>query len=363
MKLQFFLCIIISPIFIIGQISSGRDKLCFQKSLERKGKRYVDWECGKSDAIVDCNEKLESDPGSNLVLTRSGGEPYTGDCETCHRNGIRERLVHFVEGATDGIDTTYYPSGCPQVVRNHIEGAENGTWTYYNDTSGLEAWQINYFNGEKHGKSIYWSHYKVGTDETMVNVGNAKKKLTYGIYERDTLKIEHYKDGLLHGTKKEYYPESILKKEVNYQDGVFHGAFLVYDREGNLLQELNYEEGEKDGEWKYYYDDGSILKIENWKTGVKNGTFKSFYIQGHIESMENYKKGMKHGDFEERFPDDKIKREAVYKRDELIEEHVFDKHGNEIRTVDEDGPVEKNEDDEMPTTKKNKKWWQFWKKK
>lgn len=361
-----FSIIILLPILCISQsssdLNSGRNRLCFQESIDRYGKRYVDWQCGQNDAIVDCNEKLESDPGSNLVLTRSSGAPYSGDCETCHDNGIRQRLVHFNGGLVDGIDTTYYSSGCPQVVRNHIDGAENGMWTYYNDTSGLEAWQINYFNGEKHGQSIYWSHYRVGTDQTNVKIGNSTRTLEYGLYERDTIKIENYANGLLHGLKQEFYPGSKIKKEVYYENGVFHGPFLVYDEEGNLLQELNYSEGEKDGESKYYYDDGSLLRTENWDKGVKEGTFKTFYIQGFPQKIENYKKGMKHGYFEERFNDDKIKREAYYKKDELVEEHVYDKYGNEIRTVDEDGPVEKTEDDEIPETKK-KKWWQFWKKK
>ena len=61
-----------TPLFAQGQINgsinSGRNKLCFQESLNRYGKKYVDWQCGQNDAIVDCNEKLESDPGSNLAI-------------------------------------------------------------------------------------------------------------------------------------------------------------------------------------------------------------------------------------------------------------------------------------------------------
>src|SRR5690554_3246375 len=86
--------------FLFGQINSNignvRSGPCFQKSVDRIGKKYVEWECDEFDNIVDCNESLESDPGNNLVLTRSTGSPFTGDCETCHMNGIRERVVHFV---------------------------------------------------------------------------------------------------------------------------------------------------------------------------------------------------------------------------------------------------------------------------
>ncbi|PKR81647.1 hypothetical protein CW751_03735 [Brumimicrobium salinarum] len=361
--LIFLLCIPFAHSQISKNNAFGNQRgPCFQKSLDRLGKRYASWECDEFDNIVDCNEKLESDPGSNLVLTRSSGTPFTGDCESCHMNGLRQRLVHFVNGKTDGIDTTYYQSGCPQVVRNHITGVENGTWTYYNDTSGLVAWKINYFNGEKHGESIFYRQNKVGTDFVTVKINGAERKIHYSTYENDTVKIEIYNNGKLEGIKKEYWPGSKIKREVSYKEGVFDGAYIEYGPSGNVMQERNYDEGLKDGDWKYYYNDGSLLKTESWNKDVKDGTFKTFYIQGHIQTLETYKRGMKHGRFMERFPDDKIKREAEYKRGELIEEHVFDKYGNEIRTVGEDQPHEKNEDDEMPTTKK-RKWWQFWKKK
>lgn len=358
-QLIFLLVAVFLTNYSMAQLGNERGP-CFQKSLDRLGKKYVDWECDRADNIVDCNKKLSSDPGSNIVRTRSSGSPYTGDCETCHNNGMRQRIVHFVNGKTDGIDTTFFKSGCPQVVRNHIDGVENGTWTYYNDTSGLVAWKIKYSNGEKIGQSIYYKQKPVGNESMKVRIDGADHTVKYRTYENDTTKIVQYKNGLLNGTKKTYYSGSKIKQEANYTDGILDGKFTVYNSDGNILEELNYDEGEKDREWKYYFNDGNLLKVENWNDGVKDGTFKTFYIQGYIQTMENYKRGMKDGKFMERFPDDKIKREAIYKRDELKEEHVYDKYGNEIRTVDEDGPVKKTEDDELPE-KKDKKWWQFWK--
>lgn len=349
----------------IGTDLDARNKRCFDKSVERIGQRYVDWECGKSDQIVNCNEKLESDPGTNLVVHGKSGQPFTGKCETCHMNGIRERIVQFTNGKVNGTDTTIYESGCVQVVRNHIDGVENGKWTYYNDTSGLEAWTINYFNGEKHGLSIYYSHFKVGTDKYNIKIGNSTSTRTYGLYDSDTLRVEYYKMGKLDGKRTEYFPGSKIEKEVNYKEGLLHGSFIIYNKDGIVLQDLNYYQGKKDGVCQYYYEEGSLLSVENWSKGVKSGEFKTFYIQGHIQSKESYnKRGERHGDFEERFPNDKVKRTAIYKKGKLVEEHIFDEYGNEIRTVGVENPTSGNEDDEVPTkSKKTKKWWQFWKKK
>lgn len=344
---------------LIGEI--GDRKPCFANSIERSGARYVDWECGKSDQIVDCNERLESDPGSSIVLSRSSGTPYTGDCETCHSNGIRERVVHFVNGRTEGTDTTYYPSGCVQVVRTHIDGVENGKWTFYNDSSGLEAWQIEYLNGEKHGKSIYYSHFMTGTQSVKLQVGNREIDYTYGVYDRDTLRIEYYYQGKLHGTKTEYYRDGTVYKEVSFNMGDFHGPFLLYDRKGNLLQELSYENGLKHGVCKYYYDNAAIMTIENWTKGVQTGETKKFYVQGHLQQSESYdKNGRRDGWFEERYPDDKVKRLTLYKKGVLVEDHKFDIYGNEIETIGQ--PLDRDSRDDEIIAPNRKRWWQFWKK-
>lgn len=354
--------------------TSVRDRRCFDKSLERIGQRFVDWECGKSDLIVDCNERLESDPGSNLIIHRKSGKPYSGDCETCHMNGIRERIIHMENGRVSGTDETYYPSGCLQVVRTHIDGVENGTWKFYNDTSGLEAWEIGFFNGEKHGKSVYFRQFKTGTASTTIKVGNTTQTIHYNTYDSDTLRVEYYHLGKLQGGRKEYLPGNRLEKQMSYKDGFLHGPFIVYDPDGKVLQDLKFFQGKKDGVQKYYFEDGSLLKIENWTKGEKSGEFKTFYIQGYIQTKEVYnKRGQRHGEWEERFPDDKVKKLTTYRKDILLTERVFDQYGNEIRTVGIEKVEDTGEDDAVPTSKKkkkekkkkstDKKWWQFWKKK
>ena len=346
-----------------GDDAPKRGALCFQKSLDRLGQRYADWECGMDDRVLDCNERLDIDPNSKLVFLTSSGRPFTGDCETCHDNGLKERFVSFQNGKTHGVDSAFYQSGCPQVVRRHIEGLENGTWTYFNDTSGLVAWEINYLNGQKHGKSIYFSHYQIGTDQVKVKYGNQEVTLTYSVYDSDTMRLEYFVDGKLDGKRIEYFPGSKPRREVHYKDGIFHGPFIVYNLEGNILQELHYKEGKKDGNWKYYYEDGSLLRTENWSEDVKVGEQKVFFIQGHMQSKESYdKRGRKEGWFEERYADDKLKRKALYRKGELIEEQIFDEFGREIESTGT--PSSGADDDEIPTTKSSsRKWWQFWKKK
>ncbi|MBI2259702.1 MAG: toxin-antitoxin system YwqK family antitoxin [Flavobacteriia bacterium] len=311
-----------------------KKKPCFEKAQAKKGQRFIEWECGKIPGIIDCNEKLDLDPGNSIVYSKGSGAPYTGMCETCHINGIIERRVTFVNGRENGIDTAYYQSGCPMVIRNHIQGAENGTWTYFYDSTQFLAWEMNYFAGQKHGKHIYFT--KKG----------------------DTTLWENYSYDVLDGIKRTYYSKSRKHQEISYKKGILEGQHLIYNKEGVVIEKVNYKAGKKEGEATYFYDDGKLLRTENWSKGVKNGEFKSFYYQGFVESIESYQKGIKNGRFEEYFYDQKIKRKAVYKDNILIFEQIYDEQGilkSSIGVQDNKG----KEDDKLPEDKKKKKKEKF----
>lgn len=252
---------------VFGQIKPIEKKNCYDRSAARKGQRFVEWECGKTSGVIDCNDKLEVDEGSNTIFSKGSGEPFTGTCETCHMNGIRERKVTFVEGKESGIDTAYYESGCPMVTRNHIQGVQNGQWTYYYDSTSNLAWEMNYFAGLKHGRHIFFT--KKG----------------------DTTLWENYKNGLLEGKKIKYYPKSKREREVSYQKGLMHGQFISYNRDGVIIEKINYKEGKREGESVYFYDDGKLLRTENWTMDCKNGEVKTFYYDQSLQTLESYKKG------------------------------------------------------------------------
>lgn len=328
-------------IAVNGQIESLKGKSteepCYAKRDKLRNDQFGGWECGKLAGVVDCNAELDYDQESGLILKKAMnnadltgvGKPFTGQCETCYMSGVLERRISFVDGRENGTDTTYYESGCPQVVRTHIQGEESGTWTYFYDSTQQVAWEMNYYLGEKNGRQVYMKA------------------------NGDTTKVETYKNGLLHGVRKSYYKDSKIYKEASYANGILDGTFKTYNKEGLVIEELNYKAGEKNGSCKYYYDDGVLLKTENWEMGVKNGEFKMFYYQGHVQTLETYKKGVKYGKFEEYYPNQKPKRLAVYEKDELIEEHLFDELGNE--TYSFGAPISSGDEDDAIRKKGKKK--------
>lgn len=347
MKLLYTLVLIVFSTSAFAQIKDIRNDKdsCYFKydsngNKVKPGQRYyAQWECGKTVGILDCNADLSYDKERNIVIKKANdnvnlagaNRPYTGQCELCHNNGTKRLTVAFKEGKQDGIDTTYYQSGCPQVIQSHIMGVESGTWRYYYDSTGYLAWEQNYFAGQKHGKQIYFEA------------------------DGDTTKIEHYNNGILDGEKKLYYDDSKINKEINYKMGVFEGPFTVYNKLGVVIEKLTYKDGKLNEEATYYYDDGTLMRTESWKSGMKSGSFKSFFYDGAIRISENYnKKGQKHGTFEEYYPDKTLKNRSIYDEDELVEEHRYDVNGRETYTF---GASTNNgaEDDQMPADGKSSK--------
>jgi antitoxin component YwqK of YwqJK toxin-antitoxin module len=312
------------------------------------------------------------------------------------------------------------------VIRSHVQGVEDGKWTYFNDSTQVPAWQKNYVLGQFEGPQLTF---------------NAKG---------DTAKLENYSGGVLNGLKVTYDSKGVKSKQMTYVKGVLNGPFLLYNRKGDIIEELSYKEGKKHGVQYYYYDDGKLLRTENWDMDARNGEFKTLFYNQTLQSIENYKKvtpkpmqyitadlyacptkevamqlgqmlyekktkaevldslnknstivvsavrgeaveenailkgnklakgvnqpiksgklyyiavvselntltktEVREGLFEDRFPDGKVKSRAIYKKDVLIEEHVFDEQGREIRTFGGQAAAGK-EDDAMPTTKKEK---------
>lgn len=332
MKLLALFCMLVSfSAMAQPGIKVNKADSCYKRADAGKGKRFAEWQCGKIAGVVDCNEKLEMASDNKTIVTASAKEPFTGTCETCHRNGVLERRVIFVNGQTNGSDTTYYPSGCIMVIRNHVMGAENGRWTYFYDSIARPNWEMNYVVGQKDGPQVYYT--KKG----------------------DTTKYEQYKNGVLSGPKLSFDPKTGKRtKQANYVNGLLDGPFLVYNPDGKIIQETNYRQGKKNGIFKYYYDDGVLLKTESWNMDVQNGEFKTFYYEGNIQTVENYRKGAKEGVFEEYFPDQKLKRRALYKKNVLVQEQVYNEQGKEISRF---GTEEKSgaEDDAVPAAGKKKK--------
>ena len=77
-------CVMSLAAFAQPKFGIEKKDSCYKRGEAKSKQRFAEWECGKIAGVVDCNEKLELDPGSNTVITSGNKQPFSGMCETCH---------------------------------------------------------------------------------------------------------------------------------------------------------------------------------------------------------------------------------------------------------------------------------------
>jgi len=60
------------------------------------------------------------------------------------------------------------------------------------------------------------------------------------------------------------YPNGQVKYEVSLKDGMKHGTYREYDSLGNVIIKGRYKNDEKRGTWKYYNAEGDVVKKERY---------------------------------------------------------------------------------------------------
>ena len=285
--------LIVSCIFLT-QILDAQKAPCYKK------KKICNFQF-----VTNCYEKVAFDSITQRYYSRKNfGVPFDGSCATCHRNGVLEQEMTFIEGRRNGVDTSYYPSGCPYSSQSFLLGNPHGKSTTYFDSTFRIKSEIEHYMGKVHGRYIEFDA------------------------AGDTIKYQDFADNLPHGIKKEYFSESKIKKISHYQNGLLHGCQIRYAKNGNKELEISFYEGKKDGKWTYFFDNQKIARSEEWNKGEKEGAFKTFNNMDLLISEQYYKKGEPMGIHKEYYPDGREKHVRVYsKKNILEEEYAFDDYG------------------------------------
>jgi antitoxin component YwqK of YwqJK toxin-antitoxin module len=239
-------------------------------------------------------------------LRKDYATPYTGNCVSCYPNFIIEEKLNFVNGRRQGTDTSYYKSGCMQAIQSYQIGVEQGATYIYYDSVNRVQFEIWYQNGKLHGPSIQFS-------------ANALA---------DTLMYKHYKNGILDGPQRSYFPNGKVRKLSNYKDGFSDGAQITYNNNGQKESELFFKAGKKQGNWKYFFDSGKVARTENWKDGKKNGEFITYNELGQVLQTEKFTLDLPVGRHQTFYSDGKLNYSCTYSnKGEKVEEYVIDQYG------------------------------------
>jgi antitoxin component YwqK of YwqJK toxin-antitoxin module len=175
---------------------------------------------------------------------------------------------HFKDGRPAGEFRYYYPDGKVKTVSQV-------------SMQGIRASTVSYFpNGRKMASGLYF---------------NEKKDSTWQFFSESNGNVvseETYKDGVINGMSKVFYPEGGLSEQHFFKQGIRDGLWEQYYLEGKLKLRGAYKAGEKHGPFKTFYTSGQLMISGQYISGHQTGTWTYYNEKGGISKREIYDNGI-----------------------------------------------------------------------
>ena len=97
------------------------------------------------------------------------------------------------------------------------------------------------------------------------------------------------------GKHRTYYPNGVVKADVEYQNGAKNGVASHYFPDGRQRLFQVFRNGVLHGGMSSYYNSGNVEAETSYTDGVMNGPNKGFYENGTLKLENTYVNGVRHG--------------------------------------------------------------------
>ena len=244
----------------------------------------------EEEQLKNVNGKLCDEDGKLFSgRTKRASEEYTD-------------IYSYKNGELDGLNVVYYKNNIKE-IGHWKDGKQNGLFQMYTE-DGILIDSGTFKNGERDG-------------------------LTEQFYN-DTGKLRvsaNYKNGVLDGEFKAYYPNGNLQGEVIYKNGEMNGEYKEYNENKSIRLSGNYKNNLQDGEWKSYLEDGTLESIVNYKDGELNGLKEDYYKNGNVWIRQEFKNNDLDGVYEVYYENGNPQLKAKIKNGQTVEEQRFNHDG------------------------------------
>ncbi len=113
--------------------------------------------------------------------------------------------------------------------------------------------------------------------------------------KKDTVLSEKYKNGLMDGISKKWYPNKQLMEIREFKLGKKNGEQIAYWDNGNKRFEFVAENDAYEGEMKEWSINGNLFHLAHFVHGQEEGTQKMWYENGKIRANYVIIKGKRYG--------------------------------------------------------------------
>ena len=265
----------------------------------------------EEEQLKNVNGKLCDEDGKLFSgRTKRASEEYTD-------------IYSYKNGELDGLNVVYYKNNIKE-IGHWKDGKQNGLFQMYTE-DGILIDSGTFKDGERDG-------------------------LTEQFYN-DTGKLRvsaNYKNGVLDGEFKAYYPNGNLQGEVIYKNGEMNGEYKEYNENKSIRLSGNYKNNLQDGEWKSYLEDGTLESIINYKAGELHGLKEDYYKNGNVWIRQEFKNNDLDGVYEVYYENGNPQLKAKIKNGQTIEEQRFNHDGtpyNEKEKIIINGTISDSSDE------------------
>ena len=121
-----------------------------------------------------------------------------------------------------------------------------------------------------------------------------------------------YKDGVHHGTKKEFLEDGSIYSIENFTNGILNGDYCrrldlvdYGDGESYFLLKGLYVDGLREGPWvmvrddaeNYGCDNGTVYETQTYLNDSLHGEYRMYYPNGNLKEVAHYDRGRITGDY------------------------------------------------------------------
>lgn len=230
-----------------------------------------------------------------------------GPYELYHPNGVKFFYGKYKSGDRYGMFTVYDLRGMVTDESNYRDGDLHGLNNIY--CGGQLRYQNNFYEGEKHGKSVIYGenkkvagiiHYDKGTVIGYSYIGKDGKEVPMTPIKNGTGKaLTYYENGAkgldftwinngYDGSQKIYYSNGTLAEERNFKKGMYHGAYKRWNPDGTTYYTANYDLDKLDGTESLYDEKGNLLGEYNYIAGLRHGNAMVKSTEGKQKQLKFY---------------------------------------------------------------------------
>lgn len=195
------------------------------------------------------------------------------------------------EGNKTGYWIVKYPNGKTRYESLFISGKPVGLMKRYDENGTLVAEMMFDTLRNECFTKLYHERAKLAAEGYYKD----QKKDSVWTYYSDqgdyAVLQEHYKEGVLNGIARSYYPGGQVSQQITWKENKKDGPWILYFENGGIRSKGLYIDNSREGAYSTYYPDGTLQLEGQYHNNVADGNWNLYNEDGSLDFTFKYRDG------------------------------------------------------------------------